>query len=157
MIQELLRDLKQKITVDTVQIRDSYLLYGEYSKKSKYPGIAYFEHFNIDAFNLTNNFSAIPDTTNLRVSLTTHVMGDALLKANLIFPLFSKNDEFTLKASSDRMDMPLLSKLTQNILGIAIVSGKAKLVYADIHGDNTSSSGTMLFKYRKLKTENVRY
>jgi len=151
MPQEILRSLTQKITIDTVEIMDSYLLYGEYSKKSENPGIAYFEHFNIMAYHLTNNFSVVPDTTNLFVRLNTKVMGDARMDASIWFPLHSTEDEFSLTASSERMDMTKLRQLTENILGISIVSGKGRIVYSDIRGNNVESSGTMLFKYRKFK------
>jgi len=151
MPQEILRNLTQKITVDTVDIRDSYLLYGEYSKKSENPGIAYFENFNIMAYHLTNNFSVIPDTTNFLIRMNTKVMGDARLDATLRFPLMSLDDEFFITANSEKMDMTKLSQLTENILGISIVSGKGRIVYSDIKGDNIESSGTMLFKYRKFK------
>ena len=151
MMQEILRNLTQKFTIDTVDIRNSYLLYGEYSKKSENPGIAYFENFNIMAYHLTNNFSVIPDTTNLMIRLNTKVMGDARMDATLRFPLLSMKNEFSLSASSERMDMTKLSQLTENILGISIVSGKGRIVYSDIKGDNNESSGIMLFKYRKFK------
>ena len=151
MPQEILRNLKQKFTIDTIDVRDSYLLYGEYSKKSDKPGIAYFKNFNINAYHLTNNFSSIPDTTNLMIKLNTRVMGDARMDAVIRFPLLSQKDEFTISASSERMDMPLLSQLTENILGISIVSGKGRIDYANITGDNKESHGKMLFKYRKFK------
>jgi len=151
MPQDILRNLKQKFTIDTINIQNSYLLYGEYSKKSENPGIAYFENCNISAYHLTNNYSSIPDTTNLMIRLSMKVMGDARIHGVVLFPLFSKKNEFSVSVSSDRMDLTKLSQLTENILGIAIFSGKGKIEHANMTGDEHTSSGTMLFKYWKFK------
>ena len=151
MPQDILRSLNRKITIDTVDIRDSYLLYGEYSKKSVKPGMAFFDHFNVMAYNLSNNYSSIPDTTNLKILLSTRVMGDARMDAEILFPLFSTNDDFSMSVKSETIDMTRLNGLTENILGISILRGKGKIASAFISGNNIESGGMLLFRYKKLK------
>lgn len=151
MPQDFLRSLNQKITIDTVDVRNSYLLYGEYSKKSDKPGMVYFDHFNIKAYHLTNNYQALPDTTNLRIRLDTRVMGAARVDAVILFPLFSNEGDFNMTAKSENLDMTKLNGLTQNILGISILHGKGKLSSAFISGNNIESGGMLLFRYKKLK------
>jgi len=153
MPQDILRSLNQKITIDTINITNSYLLYGEYSKKSDQPGMVYFDHFNINAYHLTNNYSAVPDTTALRIVLNAKVMGEARLDAEINFSLFSPDNAFRIMTISKPLDMTKLNGLTQNILGIAIKSGKGHISTSSIYGDETTARGSVLFRYRKLKLQ----
>ena len=151
MPQQSLHDMKQKITVDSVRVFNSKLHYGEYTDKSELPGDVFFDHFNVKAYNLTNDLENIDTATTLRVILDAKIMGEARLDAEINYPLMSSSNDWWMSASSEELDMTLLNSLTENVIGVAITDGKGRLEKSFITGNEINSTGILTFKYKKLK------
>ena len=63
----------------------------------------------------------------------------------------SEQNEFWLTGRSETMDLTKLNKLTQNVIGVAITSGKGSIDVPLVSGNSLNSKGTLTFRYKKLK------
>jgi hypothetical protein len=147
---ELLRDIEQTFTFDSIKIIDSYLRYGEISEKSDIPGHVFLDRLNITARNVTNNYDEMNDST-MKLSLDGHLMGGAKIELAAFFPLLSYDNLFTFSAVSETIDLTSLSDMTTHVMGLAILKGRGSINASGITGDDSVASGNMIFRYKKLR------
>jgi len=151
MPQEILRRMAQRFTIDTIMVFNSFVRYSEYVIKSDIPGSVFFDRFNLNIYNLSND-QPMPDPTSaLKINLNAYVMGQGRLEAELVFPYLNNSTDYWVTASSETLDLTTLNPLTENALGITIKRGEGHVENSFFTGDSIHSKGTMLFEYKKLK------
>ncbi len=143
--------MKQKITIDSVIVNNSYVRYSEYDLKSDLPGSVFFDRFHLSLYNLSNYQTDLDPAAALKIKVNTYVMGEALMNAEIVFPYGEPMNSFWMKASSEPLDFTILNPLTENALGITIRSGKGYVEESFITGSDDYSKGTMIFRYKKMK------
>jgi hypothetical protein len=151
MPQEMLRNARQKFTIDSIRVIHSFMRYGEYVEKSSVPGVVYFDDFNLNMYNLTSNLPCADPTTSLKVDLNAMVMGEARIDLDIVFPLLGNSTNFWMEASSERFDLTKLSPLTEVVLGLTITEGIGGINKSFVTGNSEHTRGTLMFTYNKLK------
>jgi hypothetical protein len=148
---EMLEGIPAIIQIDTVQVNDSYILYGEYVDKSNFPGEVYFEDFNASIYNVTNIFKKLDTSFLMTTHLRSKLMGSANLDLTISVPLMEEADYFWFKGNVDNIDLTQFNSMTENLFGITIRRGHGSLEIPMITANNTNSLGEMTFKYKKFK------
>jgi len=151
MIQDAIKGIGQKITIDSIKVVDSFVEYGEYSEKSDLPGTVYFDQFNIKAYNFTNDSILIEKKKQFSISLDSRIMGEGKFNLVIHYDMASPENNFWMTAKSEELDLTILNPLTKNIMGIFITSGTATLDVPKITGNDYVATGTLMFRYKKLK------
>ncbi|HEY9114109.1 MAG TPA: hypothetical protein VIN10_05375 [Bacteroidales bacterium] len=151
MPQAEIRNASQIFTVDSLRVFDSYIAYTQRVIKSETPGEIFFDRFNIQLYNLSNDPRYVDSTTQMVLNANAYIMGQSRLDLSAYFRLLSPTDEFWFKASSEPIDLVCLNSMTENLMGMAISQGKGYIDNLKIEGDSGTAQGKMLFRYKKLK------
>ena len=151
MPQDLIRGIDQKILVDSLRVIDSYLYFKLYpEKKTNQPGEIFLDKLNATAYNFTNIFSAA-DSATLKVSLNANIMGESRMDADFHFPLQDTANPWWFSFSTEKVDFSKLNSMTQHLVGLTIQRGKGTVNAPLIKGDNFNTTGTMVFRYKKVR------
>jgi len=151
MPQDALKNLPVKITVDSLYVKDSYILYGEYVDESKLPGEVYFDNFNLRISNISNVEKVIEDNPRMDIKLSTKLMNDANMNLDITFILNDPKDYFIYSGHLNNFDLTKMNSMTENLFGLTIKSGKGTLDINGIQGNNEVAQGELFFKYKNLK------
>ncbi|NQU34433.1 MAG: hypothetical protein HQ521_14470 [Bacteroidetes bacterium] len=153
MPQEALFGMARTLIIDSLKTHDSYIQYQQLSEKSIVPGEIFLNKFNLSVTNISNDLSLL-DTNSLMVAkLNAMLLGEAVLKLNVNFPLLSSTDDYEVSGNISELDFTKLNSMTQNLAGITMKKGTGSVDIPLIKGNNVSSDGSILFKYKKLKIE----
>jgi hypothetical protein len=139
------------LNIDTVQVNNSFLLYGEYVDKSPEPGEIYFTNFNASVYNVSNISKADNKHHNLHATIATDIMNEARMNLDFTIPLAKDADYFWFSGNVERVDLRNFNSMTENLFGISIVRGKGGVDIPLITANNNHSKGTINFEYKKLK------
>ncbi|OQX81168.1 MAG: hypothetical protein B6D61_01025 [Bacteroidetes bacterium 4484_249] len=148
---QALLNLPFVLNIDTIDVKNSFMLYGEYVDKSQEPGEIYFTNFNASAYNVSN-LGKIENKPNiLHANVTADIMNQARMNLELTIPLDKNADYFWFSGYVERTDLRNFNSMTENLFGISIVRGKGEVEIPLITANEIHSKGTLNFKYRKLK------
>lgn len=151
MPQTDLRNASQVFTIDSIRIIDSYVSYTERVLKSEVPGEIFFDRFNVSAYNLTNNLLLIDSASQLSINVSAFLMGQSQINLSVYFNLLSPVDEFWFNATSGSIDLTSLNSMTENLMGMSFKEGHGDIDISKISGNYINSTGTMIFRYKRLK------
>ncbi len=147
---ELIMKIQPSFSIDSVEIHNSRILYGEYANKSSEPGEVFFDDFNLSATNITNINSHIESNNNLEINVNTKLMGKPKLTADLNI-LLDNPDKFSFKGYTEEMDFSIFNSMTQNLFGISVIRGKGSFNLNSINASDSIAKGIITFKYKKLR------
>lgn len=147
---ELIMKIQPSFLIDSLEIHDSRIVYGEYVNKSSEPGEVTFEDFNLTASNITNISSNIQSNSSLDINFNTRLMGQPKLTAELNIPL-DKTNKFSFNGHTEEMDFGIFNSMTQNLFGISVIRGKGSFDINNVVANDSISRGFLTFKYKKLR------
>jgi hypothetical protein len=151
MPQDLIRSIDQKIVIDSLRVLNSYLYFKLFpEKKSTIPGQIFLDDLNLKAYHFTNT-SRAEDSTTLEIQLNANIMGESRMDANFYFPLQDTGNRWWFSFKTKEIDFTKLNSMTQQLVGLTILSGKGSVNASRISGNNFNTTGTMIFRYRKIK------
>lgn len=151
MPQASLRNASQVFTIDSLRVFDSYIKYTQRVEKSDVPGQIYFDRFNIQMYNISNDPRFVDSSSQLTVNANGYIMGQSRLDLSVYFDLLSPVDKFWFKAKSQPIDMTCLNSMTENLMGMSIQKGNGYIEIPRIEGDSGIAQGSLIFMYKKLK------
>ncbi len=141
------------IDIDSVVTHNAFVKYKEITEKSIVPGEIFFNKFNLNLKNITNDTASLNKTPFLVASLNTMLMGKASLDMNATFNLTSDTNDFWVSGKLDKIDFTELNSLTQNLVGISLSGGTGELNIPLISGNSYNAMGSLQFRYKKLKVD----
>jgi len=147
---ELVKLIKPGFYIDTINVHDAKILYGEYVNKSSIPGEVYFDKLNLIATKLTNLDSMMLPDHEIEINLNTMLMGQARLDARILVPLDASNT-FSFSGKTEPMDFKIFNSMTENLFGISIIKGRGSFDISGIYANDSISKGKIKFKYKKLR------
>jgi hypothetical protein len=148
---ESLQRIPIQFFIDSVQLRNSQLSYYEYNEKSRQPGIFFVDNFNLHVLNVTNDFTHIDSTLVLKFRGGGTMMKQSKLNFAMVMPYFAPNHQFWFSGHTGPVDLSQFNSLTQNTMGIGVVSGKGSAEIPYVTGNDEFVKGSMYFLYRNLK------
>ncbi len=146
-----LQQVPFKFYIDSIQLQNSQISYYEYNAKSKQPGIFFIDNFNIHALNVTNDLSHIDSNLVLKFYGTGRIMKQSDLNFALVMPYYAPNHQFWFSGHTGSIDLSQFNSLTQNTMGIGVISGKGNIEIPYVTGNDEYVKGNMFFLYRNLK------
>ena len=146
---KLLRDLKFPLSVDTLAIRNSILVYEEELSFEKGPGILKFKDFNLTATNINSGYH-LKKNGNMNIDIDCHFMKDSPFKLNWSFDVLDKKDNFTMRGVVSNLDIVDLQRFTRPYLN-ASTEGKFEQLKFTIKGNDYNSYENSSLKYHDLK------
>ena len=148
---QALFNLPFSISLDTVQLNDSFILYGEYVDKSPEPGEIYFTNFNASIYNVSNFIKKDQRYNSMQASINSDIMDKAKMNVNITMPLAEDDDAFWFSGHVEETNLTHFNSMTENLFGISIVRGRGGVDIPLITLNDSSSKGSLYFKYKKLK------
>ncbi len=148
---DMLNTIPYKFRLDSVQLRNSMISYFEYEVKSKNPAIFFIDHFNVLAQNVTNHLMPGDSNLILKFKGSGKLMKQADMDFTLVTPYFAPRSQWWFSAEAGKIDLTQFNPLTENALGLTIISGVGSLQVPMITGDDVYARGYVDFLYRKLK------
>jgi len=146
---EMLRSISTSFYVDTLRVKDSYILFGEIAKGSDLPGEIFFDDVNIIVRELSNMPNKMTFPPTVKLNFKTKVMGNSDLNADFNFPLATNG--FNFSGETGEIDFRDFNSMTQNLFGISITKGKGKLNILGINAGDSLATGKIVFRYKKLR------
>ncbi len=147
---ELIKLIKPGFYIDTINVHDAKILYGEYVNKSSIPGEVYFDKLNLIATRLTNLDSMMLPKHKIEINLNAMLMGKARLNARILVPLDASNT-FSFSGKTEPMDFKIFNSMTENLFGVSIIKGRGSFDISGIYANDSISKGKIKFKYKKLR------
>ncbi len=148
---DMLARIPYQFRIDSVQLRNSMISYFEYEVISKNPGIFFIDNFNVLAENLTNELTPADSNMILKFHGSGKLMKQANLDFTLVMPYFAPHRQWWFSAEAGQIDLTQFNLLTENVLGLTVLSGVGSLEVPLITGNDTAAKGSVNFLYKKLK------
>jgi len=145
--QRAIRDIKQKIEIETISLQSSSIVYLEKAVGAKKAGKVEFKKVRakISNFGNTNSWK---NNKRLLVDAQTKIFGKGLLSVNLDFPLNSNT--FYLKGHLAQTPMTIFNAISAPNAGIKIRKGNIDKLDFSASLNNKNSLGKMSFYYHGL-------
>lgn len=139
--------------LDTLQILNSVIQYGELTEGRSQEGFIRLDDFHLYSYNLTND--VVTDTTSNVMHLTVNakVMGEGPLNAELTLPLENDTRAIECKGSIGAMNLAPLNAMLEPSLNLKFNTGRLDRMTFAFTGNDTRSSGWMEFLYHDLNVE----
>lgn len=153
MPQALMQHAPFEMQIDSIQIRNGFVRYQEFSPRSMLPGSIYFSDLNMDLtpFILVKEGADYPiESSRLHVSSKLMGEGDVLLDAELFYA-----DPFPMNVAIEmgELDLRSLNNMLSRGVFVKVLEGRVTDGKWNFTMDNEKAIGTMDFHYEDLKIE----
>jgi hypothetical protein len=143
--------LNQKIKIDSLKIKNSYVSYAEYHDPAPKAGKVAFKNLNGTFHHLTNYRKAIEAGDTIKIEAQARVMGKGLLKVHWRFPLGTNNGFHKIYGSLSSMPLTAFNRALKYIAFVKIDQGNLNHLKFHFTANNDRSSGVMVMKYQNLQ------
>ena len=146
---KLLREIPFSLNVNSIQIKNSKLIYEEEINFKKGPGILTFDKFNLNATNIQSGFNR-KKTNDLKIKIDCQFMKTSPLKVNWSFNVMDKNDGFTIRGSILNFDSKKITPFLKPNNNVT-TDGILKEVRFNFTGNDNIARGNFGLNYTDLK------
>jgi hypothetical protein len=146
---KLLRELPFDMSIDTLSITKSKLVYEEEKSFDKGAGILTFNSFNLQATNINSGFkkTKLPDVA---IVVKCKFMNESPMTIDWRFNVMNTTDRFSIKGSIHNFKTKDLAVFTKPYLN-ATFTGNFDQIFFNFAGNHTSASGDFAARYTNLK------
>ena len=146
---KLLRDLKFDLQIDTLQIKDSKLVYEEQKTPDVGAGILQFNDFNVNATNISSGFNKdkLPD---VNIAIHCKFMNNAPFMVNWNFNVLDKNDGFNIQGKLTHFEANQMDAFTKPYINVT-TKGVLDEIRFNFTGNDVKSTGKLELKYDNLE------
>lgn len=145
----MLRDLKFKLTLSEVELKDATIVYSEKVHPDTQAGKLSFSKLNADIKNVSNTYGAKEKTT---LDIHAIFMARTPIKVNWEFDVNDVNDGFVFKADIGKLPSADMNPFSRPNLRV-LLEGELLRTYATISGNVNTSRINMRINYEQLKVE----
>jgi len=149
MPQQLIRNLKTHIWIDSLEITNGKATYSE--QVANEPGTIFFDRINGLLTGLTNDSTWLAEKKVSPLKAEAYIQGNGKLQATINFIFGDLRNRFTVSAQLSRFDLtqinPMLSKLEPAKIESGVVK---KMVIPMIQFNDDFSTGKLTFYYDNL-------
>jgi hypothetical protein len=146
----LLRNIKTRLNVDTLNIRRIAVTYKEYNKKTSKTGAIWFTNTNGRLLNITNKKALLLKSNICTANLTTSFMSKGQLKVLFTFNLNDANYNYSYKGHLGAMEMKVINAAVMPLGLLKINSGTVNGLDFNIHSTQKTSAGWVKLLYNNL-------
>jgi hypothetical protein len=142
MYSEMLRNLKFKLLIDSMELNHGQLLYTERVKPDNKPGEISISDLNISLKNVGN----VKQEEETKIIANAKFMDHAPFKVDWNFKVGSLNDQFLFKAEINNLRAQDLNRFTEPNLNKRL-EGKLERTYFTIDGNTNTSNVDLKVQY----------
>ncbi len=150
--QQMVTEFPLKLSIDTVKIKNSHVLYEELAVKASHSGKITIGSINSSITGLSNMESDYSKRM-LRIGVEARLMDRGDLTADFIFPMHSKKVNFDCSGKLQSMKLDALNGITKNNANIEIKSGVIDSMMFSFHADHLYARGKLRLIYHDLSVE----
>lgn len=147
---QLLQQLKAKLNIDSIGLKNINISYAEFDRESKQVGKITFEQTEGLILNVTNMAERKAVQPILSADLQSYVMGQGRLKVGFKFDLNSPKGSFSYEGALTNLDGRTLNRITKPLGMVQVNRGEIKKLAFAIQADETLAKGKLDFTYHDL-------
>lgn len=148
----MIREMGTKIKFDSIQLKNSRIVYEEKTDASRPPGKLNFSEVNASLENITNIGMNSADFPETKIKISALLMEKSPLKVNWKFDIRDPQDEFTISGDMEGISANEMNPFLRPTMNIE-VQGRIQSLFYNFRGDNHLASGDMRLQYRDFKVE----
>jgi hypothetical protein len=145
---DLLRDIKFDLRIDTLALRNSKLEYEEQVNDNG-PGKLRFSPFDLTALHISSGYGH-KKLRDVAIAIDARFMAAAPLKIQWSFNVLDKMDSFHIKGSVKDLPAENLEPFVKPYMNLS-AKGVLDEIYFDFHGNDDGSKGSFGINYDDLK------
>ncbi len=146
---KLLRDIPFEMQVNTLQIKNSELVYEEEINFQRGPGILTFDRFNLTANNIQSGYN-LKKTNDLKIKVNCRFMKTSPLNVNWSLNVLDKNDGFNINGSILNFNTSKIKPFLKPNNNVT-TQGLLEEVKFNFSGNDNLAKGTFGLNYKDLK------
>mgnify|MGYP002629742222 FL=1 len=149
MPQQLIRNLKQYIRIDSLEVVNGKATYSE--QVGNEPGTIFFNRINGLLLGLTNDSAWLAEKKVSPLKAEAYVQGSGRLQATINFKFGDTRNRFTVSALLSDFDLPRINPMLSKLIPAEIEGGRVqKMIVPEIRFNDDYSTGTLTFRYTNL-------
>jgi len=152
MYSKMLREMKLKLAIDSLKVKNTHLDYQEMINKNRAPGRIFFDNLNLSMYNVTNINLDRKDFPETHVDIQTKFMGKSNFDVDWDFKINDKNDVFTIKGQTFNIPESSINSFFVPAFGMR-TEGEVSELYFNFRGNATQASGELQIAYENFKVE----
>ncbi|MDN5397150.1 MAG: hypothetical protein L0G05_11520, partial [Chryseobacterium sp.] len=147
---QLLRSIKIPLTINSLDLKNSVLVYEEDTPQSAGPGKLTFANFNMNVKNL-NSAKAKGKPTQVDIRINCSFMNLAPLFVNWNFDVADRNDGFSISGKTSNLPASGINPFIRPYLHVTATSGTIQEMLFNFRGNPAGLHGTFNLKHKDLK------
>jgi hypothetical protein len=151
MPQDDLRNLKQKLTADTLLVACNHFAYTELEPHANSETKIFFTNLRSTLTNVSNIDNHIIKKPNANLHITAKLMGEGDLSLKIDMDLLSPENKYKATAECGPMPMFLLNSITEPSMNLLVKEGNNNHLTTYFEANEDSSWGQLRFSYSGLK------
>jgi hypothetical protein len=150
MYSEMLRELGIKLKIDTINLRESTIVYEERVLEKRPAGTLKFGNVQATINNLTNANIDGEDFPMTTIEARANFMDQSKITLNWEFDVSNLRDEFQVKGSFEGIDAEAINPFMKPAMNVE-TEGKIESLYYNFYGNKNEATGDMKLAYRDFK------
>ncbi|MDM1554100.1 hypothetical protein HX126_05960 [Chryseobacterium indologenes] len=147
---KMLRSIKIPMTINTLDLKNSVLVYEEDTPESMGPGKLTFSNFNMNIKNL-NSAKAKGKPTKVDINIHCSFMNLSPLSVNWGFDVADQHDTFTISGKTSNLPANGINPFIRPYLHVTATSGTIQEMLFNFKGNPAGLHGTFNLKHKDLK------
>jgi len=147
--QGIINSIPIEILIDSLQISNSSLTYGELGVKKYKSGSIKIETINGNINGITNMTKQQSDIGKINTNIKASLLGNSPINISLHIP-YDRPEAFSLDLDVGKMNMKNLNSIVKPLVGIEIVSGQMKQIQFHMNAGRNQSDNRLVFDYDDL-------
>ncbi|WP_185246479.1 hypothetical protein [Chryseobacterium bernardetii] len=147
---KMLRSIKIPMTINTLDLKNSVLVYEEDTPESMGPGKLTFSNFNMNIKNL-NSAKVKGKPTKVDINIHCSFMNLSPLSVNWGFDVADQHDTFTISGKTSNLPANGINPFIRPYLHVTATSGTIQEMLFNFKGNPAGLHGTFNLKHKDLK------
>jgi hypothetical protein len=149
----IIRKVKPRFSIDTLDISEFAVTYHERSKTSGKTGTLVFKDTRARFLHISNDTAQLKDHPVCAAQLTSLFMGKGKFDLRIIFNLVDKAYSYHYQGSLAAMQLDAVNPMMMPLAMAKIKTGQLRSLNFKISGDQKKSSGTLHLLYNQLAVD----
>ncbi len=147
---KMLRSIKIPVNINTLDLKNSVLVYEEDTPQSMGPGKLTFSNFNMNVKNL-NSAKAKGKPTKVDINIHCSFMNLSPLSVNWNFDVADQYDNFTISGKTSNLPANGINPFIRPYLHVTATAGVIQEMLFNFKGNPSGLHGTFNLKHKDLK------
>lgn len=147
---KMLRSIKIPVNINTLDLKNSVLVYEEDTPQSMGPGKLTFSNFNMNVKNL-NSAKAKGKPTKVDINIHCSFMNLSPLSVNWNFDVADQHDNFTISGKTSNLPANGINPFIRPYLHVTATAGVIQEMLFNFKGNPSGLHGTFNLKHKDLK------